>query len=328
MKIIVKYLLTGLMLLSVCPNVYAYNAAGHEISAMITWDLLSSDKRQKIAKIIQQHAMYKQDFEISRKPGGNEMKWAFARASSWPDAPRDTRYYNKSLQAKYNRSSWHYNPAAIIPKKHKGHYKFNRKVKKQLKRIKKSHKIYLVEALQQNIALIKDDKTTGSDKALALTWVFHLISDLHQPLHSASLYTPRHFPKGDRGGNSIPSKADTNAKTRDLHNYWDWILSSRTSFKHNALIAKKLAKKHASQGEKASKDMHIKNWLLESQQLAEKYAYSDLVIDWLNKNSQSNKDIPPVILNRKYWQQAKDVSEVQVVKSAYRLAKLLDQIFD
>lgn len=328
MKIITKHIFTGLFLLTISLKVYSYNAAGHEISAMITWDLLSLEKRQKIAKIIQQHAMYKQDFEINRKPDGNELKWAFARASSWPDAPRDTRHYNKKMQKKYNRSSWHYNPAAIIPKQHKGNYKFKKKVKKQLKKSQKSHQVYLIEALQQNIALIKNDRTTDREKAVALTWVFHLISDLHQPLHSTSLYTPKHFPKGDRGGNSIPSKADKNAKTRDLHNYWDWILSSRSSFKHNALVAKKLAKKYASQGKKSTKDMRIKNWLTESQQLAEKYAYSELVINWLNKNQQSNKDIPPVILNQQYWQQAKDTSEMQVVKSAHRLAKLLDQIFD
>jgi len=32
-----------------------------------------------------------------------------------------------------------------------------------------------------------------------LTWLFHLIGDIHQPLHSTALFSTKLFPEGDRG---------------------------------------------------------------------------------------------------------------------------------
>ena len=43
---------------------------------------------------------------------------------------------------------------------------------------------------------------SGSDPAkrgIALSWLFHLIGDVHQPLHAVQLFT-REYPKGDRSG--------------------------------------------------------------------------------------------------------------------------------
>ena len=37
-------------------------------------------------------------------------------------------------------------------------------------------------------------------KAMAYCWLFHLVGDIHQPLHCTALFSAEHFPKGDRGG--------------------------------------------------------------------------------------------------------------------------------
>jgi hypothetical protein len=45
----------------------------------------------------------------------------------------------------------------------------------------------------------------GSDPAkrgIALSWLFHLIGDIHQPLHTIQLFS-REYPNGDRGGNEM-----------------------------------------------------------------------------------------------------------------------------
>ena len=58
-------------------------------------------------------------------------------------------------------------------------------------------------ALEKLPTLENDLRTkTGGDRAWALTWVLHLVGDLHQPLHCCA----RAFPgrnDGDHGGNSI-----------------------------------------------------------------------------------------------------------------------------
>ena len=39
-------------------------------------------------------------------------------------------------------------------------------------------------------------------KAIALAWLYHLVGDIHQPLHTAQLFTVD-SPNGDTGGNEI-----------------------------------------------------------------------------------------------------------------------------
>ena len=54
------------------------------------------------------------------------------------------------------------------------------------------------------------------DRAMLTAWIFHLVGDIHQPLHSSTLVSQRLFPEGDRGGNSIKLKQSYN-----LHALWD-----------------------------------------------------------------------------------------------------------
>jgi S1/P1 Nuclease len=46
--------------------------------------------------------------------------------------------------------------------------------------------------------------------------VFHTVGDIHQPLHATAMFSPRLFPDGDRGGNSIKTRQAGN-----LHSLWD-----------------------------------------------------------------------------------------------------------
>lgn len=56
-------------------------------------------------------------------------------------------------------------------------------------------------------------------KSLCMRLLIHIIGDIHQPLHTAALFSSK-FPKGDMGGNLFeiiyPAK-----KYGELHAYWD-----------------------------------------------------------------------------------------------------------
>jgi hypothetical protein len=73
------------------------------------------------------------------------------------------------------------------------------------------------------------EATAGGDRvnrAVAVTWLFHLTGDIAQPLHCSELVNDR-FPTGDRGG--------TRARVRlgdslvQLHSFWDGLLGSGTT---------------------------------------------------------------------------------------------------
>jgi len=62
-------------------------------------------------------------------------------------------------------------------------------------------------------------------KAIALSWLFHLVGDVHQPLHTAQLFTVE-YPNGDRGGNEICVRVTQGRQATDLHRFWDGVITS------------------------------------------------------------------------------------------------------
>jgi S1/P1 Nuclease len=47
--------------------------------------------------------------------------------------------------------------------------------------------------MAENERVVKKD-SDGERRAIALTWLFHLVGDIHQPLHTAQLFTAE-YPK-------------------------------------------------------------------------------------------------------------------------------------
>lgn len=60
---------------------------------------------------------------------------------------------------------------------------------------------------------------TTAERALFARYLVHIVGDIHQPLHSVSMYNET-FPSGDRGGNSLKIVL-LNGTTQNLHAFWD-----------------------------------------------------------------------------------------------------------
>jgi hypothetical protein len=58
------------------------------------------------------------------------------------------------------------------------------------------------ENVVNQLAVCVDKIRHGPEEENAgfLTWLFHLVGDVHQPLHCTAVYSER-FPDGDKGGN-------------------------------------------------------------------------------------------------------------------------------
>jgi hypothetical protein len=81
----------------------------------------------------------------------------------------------------------------------------------------------LLSALHENARIAADTAASASDRAVALCWIFHLVGDLHQPLHAASLYSPA-FPNGDRYGTQFWVRLPGGNETVSLHYFWDSLI--------------------------------------------------------------------------------------------------------
>ena len=80
------------------------------------------------------------------------------------------------------------------------------------------------------MGIIRDANSAAIDKAMALAWVFHLVGDVHQPLHTSALFTTQ-FPNGDQGGNLIFIRTRANANTTRLHSFWDGLVITTRAFR-------------------------------------------------------------------------------------------------
>ena len=81
--------------------------------------------------------------------------------------------------------------------------------------------------MAENESVVKN----GNDperKAIALAWLFHLVGDIHQPLHTAQLFTVD-YPQGDRGGNEICVQVTQTGQPMDLHRFWDGVITSSSN---------------------------------------------------------------------------------------------------
>lgn len=79
------------------------------------------------------------------------------------------------------------------------------------------------ENIVNQLAVCVDKIKTGTDeeKAVHLTWLFHLVGDTHQPLHCTAVFSER-FPEGDRGGNLAMIRIRSSLV--NLHSSWDGLL--------------------------------------------------------------------------------------------------------
>ena len=131
------------------------------------------------------------------------------QASRWAD---DVRSQGKAQ----NRPSWHYINLPFKPDGQPANVQ-----------IREPDPLNILTALAENENVVKNENDSER-KAIALTWLFHLVGDIHQPLHTAQLFTVD-YANGDRGGNEICVRVTQAGQPTDLHRFWDGVITSSVS---------------------------------------------------------------------------------------------------
>src|SRR5262249_19822303 len=134
----------------------------------------------------------------------------FMQAARWAD---DIRMTDKQ----YHRALWHYINWPFKPE--------GQPVSVQTK---SPESVNILTALTENEGVVKS-ANDAERRAIALAWLFHLVGDVHQPLHTAQLFTVD-YPTGDRGGNEICVRVTQAGQPMDLHRFWDGVITSSQNF--------------------------------------------------------------------------------------------------
>lgn len=167
---------------------------------------------------------------------------------------------------------------------------------------------------QERIALFRGVLASTSDdqlKSYDLTWLLHLVGDVHQPLHCATRVSSTN-PNGDNGGNK--EKVKCTGCAPHLHTFWDDLLgtgrSAQAVIKPVITAAKTLPAADAVLAAKSDE----KDWIAESFQAAQQVVYQPPV----------GAGDGPFTLTTSYKNKAKTLAKKRIALAGARLANLIN----
>lgn len=199
-----------------------WDAIGHRAMAAIAYDRLRPTTRARVDAILRSHpdiANLGDGLDL-RTPAG--IREVFLRASVWPDRIRgDARFYREN--------DANARPTPLLPgfpsmARHEGwHY---------LSRSFSTDGTPTITLVEPNVATVfpslaaslGDNSVATSIRAYNLSWIIHVVGDLHQPMHGTSRSTASH-PNGDAGGNGVWVRLRGYERDSiNLHAVWDgWV---------------------------------------------------------------------------------------------------------
>jgi len=289
----------------------AWNAAGHRLVASIAWEQLDRQTRIEVSELLRKHPDYMR--WLKRVGDGDADRVAFIEASTWPDDIRqDKRFYSAGVDA----------PTPTLPgfpdmeRRRNWHY-VNRPLDDMRKDpAPKQARSDPVSGLldQQLLALAKILGTPGapaSERSYALPWLIHLCGDAHQPLHTSIRLDADG--QWDRLGNGVnvfnPFNPRKNSTT--LHAFWDdlpgppWLRGERLD-----AVSRILSTRYSRPTPSTSAQ-----WIDESWRLARDSAYPP------------GDDKVPTI-GAEFYDNAREIADRRITQAGYRLADLLNELFD
>lgn len=203
-----------------------------------------------------------------------------------------------------------------------------------------------ITCLKSAIKTINTPMVEPQIKALALRLALHIVSDLAQPLHTASF--------GDRGGNNtvlqtpfeIALASGKTTSARNLHQIWDAGFGIYSQFTYSAAREKKgayttkelnyikvnarelaeLADYKALPINTRSEEVEsLEDWVADSYEVAQNYAYSNLTLAY---RDNAGKNYVTIVKDDAYHTANKWPAASQLYIGGVRLAKLMTALFD
>jgi hypothetical protein len=153
----------------------------------------------------------------------------------------------------------------------------------------------------------------------------HIATDLHQPLHSTSLYSRGRFsePGGDRGGNSIRTQSG------NLHALWDGLLGSNSASlndirgRSQRIVGDPRLK---LLGEESASQVNPVVWVDEGHAICKEFVYCQLILaEVRSKESTPSVGLSAVELPTEYMTAAGRIAQERAAQAGYRLSTLLKQ---
>lgn len=312
----------------------AWNDRGHMSVAGVAWNLMTPRARARAIALLQRNPDYRR--WIANVPRARRDEVAFMLAATWPDdlrgrvcgtpprpgcirndgytppdAGEDQNIGYRDLRL---RAYWHFMDLPYSSDGTAGDDPFRFNAETQI--------IAFTQSLTERRL---DDEA----KSFNLTWLLHIVGDVHQPLHATARFNVN-FRNGDNGGNGVvvcnppPARCVRSGdRALKLHSAWDRAFGEGSDPRPVIADAERMARelrRPSSDLNKAIAQWALgappRAWFEESRDLAIRYAYVAPV----------GPDRGPYTLTDTYRQDMEYQATLRIAIAGARLARLLNRV--
>ncbi len=307
----------------------AWSDAGHKIIAAIAWRQLRPEQRAEILALLAHHPRYHEDF-LQQRPETltdheERAEWLFLQAAVWPDIVRGFPLTEKE---RFHHSTWHYiNKPLYLTAADRERGAAGLELNQALEPPRTQEEtMNIVQTIRFARRELAQPDRPAAERALWLTWLFHTVGDLHQPLHSTTMINVDRLPEGDRGGNRILTQQRSN-----LHALWDGFPGGKIQLAESRKRA--LTWMHdpdlMAATRTATRDLNEEDWMHESQRLSESVVYDEEVRTFLKQLPAEPlaDNSPRLTLTDDYLERGGLISRRRVLEAGLRLGTVLNRLF-
>jgi hypothetical protein len=196
------------------------------------------------------------------------------------------------------------------------------------------HSYLIVRGKERELSEPEREFGPAEIRAIRLCWLLHLMGDIHQPLHVATLVNPSvpALQHGDEGGNKLAVRINHTSAPRKLHAVWDDLLGTNSHFEKIVQIAERLshdprlAPSHLAE---FTSRRFAWEFAEESYQAAKEIVYQNGRLHFalwasVEANEVSMEFLP--VISQQALDQAHALAERRIALAGYRLAERLKYI--
>ena len=314
------------------PSAQAWDHGGHMTSAAIAFaeiERARPDLVEKLGLLFLTHPQPASFWVAAGDSRGEErVRRMFMQCSRWPDDVRWTIH---------DRPAWHSARWPIVMKDAPPDARVNAKARGS------APTGQAIEALALNFAVLANPEAKPAERATALCWVLHLVGDIHQPLHTADVFS-KDFPEGNAAGTMQYVADPAGETTIPLHMLWDSNTLRTVEVAEIQEKASQYVKRHPRSSLRElkahKKPDAFRQWARESFEVAKDLAYGPELEYAIDPNRDADADrlvrnmvkfvlegVAPVAtapaVPADYWDRIQRVCERRITLAGYRIADLI-----
>ena len=198
-----------------------------------------------------------------------------------------------------------------------------------------------IESLVLNSSMLGNPEAKPEERALALSWMMHILGDIHQPLHVSDLISAS-FPTGNAAGTLSYVWDPLRDSAMPLHILWDSNAMRSTELNTVDGYAQEIMKKYPRSALPELTPYRgpddFRKWARESHQLAVDWAYDIETLPDPNLKVDADRlianmmryildGISPVdeapAVPEEYWERVQQQAQRRVALSGYRMADVI-----